>query len=546
MIKNDWAPFQALVETRVREEMAVKRAAAVAVVVVASDAPPWIKTFDRGPVEGKVDENSRFRVGSISKMMTALTTLRLRDEGKLNLDDDVNALLPWFTIHSRFPAAPVTPRLLLTHHSGLPSNLLRGMYGSTARPLADQAKLLADHWLARPPGKNFLYSDVGYSLLGAVIEAADHDDFASIADARVFAPLGLTKTTFVPTRDLVLPIVDGEPFDENPPTTLPANGLTTTPADMAKFLTLLVAKDPRVTELFDAADVDDAPAADLDWRTGFGLNRNAVWASPVGPVYWHSGQTLAFTAELVVCPAAGVAVAVMTNTREAGFLPNTIAWEAMAKAIETRTGVAVAAAEPAAAASFSDDELDSVAGVYPTEYGTFSLTRRGDHLRGRAFDEVVTLEPTAKKTFVPVVQAFGFVPVTPDLLRGVELAFADVDGQRVLLSHHRGLRVARGVRVEPSTLPLAWMKRRGHWKNPEQGDDQITVDGLDLYEDDGFWFVRVAITHQPKPLILPLAPIDDDNVVTAGVGRYLGETIHVSHEADGSERLHIVGYALKR
>ncbi len=547
MVKDDWGPFKEVVATRVREEMQLKRAAAVAVVVVDKDGPVWIETFDRGPLEGTVDKDSKFRVGSVSKMMTALTTLKLRDEGKVDVDGDINGVLPWFAIHSRYPAAPITPRLLMTHHSGLPSNLLRGMYGSLPRPLEDQARLLKDNDMAAAPSSTFIYSDVGYALLGAVDEAAGGASFAELAKTRVFEPFGMSGTSFVPTRSVVLPIVDGVVVDENPPTTVPANGLVTTPNDLAKFLPLLVNLDPRVREIVDAADDPPLTTTDLDWHTGFGINKNAAWAADVGPVYWHSGQTLAFTAEVVVCPAAGVGVAVLTNTREAGFLPNTIAWEAMALAIETRTGVVVKHDEAVEADGvFGDVELDDFAGVYPTEYGTISLARRGDHLQGRAFGEVLRLEPTAQRTFIPIIDALGFVPVRPDLLKGIELGFDVVDGQRALVSWHRGLKILRGVRVTPGPLPSSWKKRVGHWTNPQQGDDQITVDGADLFVDEGFLWARVAITHQPKPLLLPLTVIDDDEAVTAGVGRYLGETVRITKDEDGAERLHLVGYALAR
>ncbi len=545
LVKGDFAPLKETTAARIREEMLLRRAAAVAIAVVGRDGPIWISTFDRGPLEGKVDENSRFRVGSISKVMTALTTLRLRDEGKIDLDGDINDVLPWFSIHSRFPAAPITARLLMTHHSGLPSNLLRGMYGSAPRSLEDQARLLEPHYLARPPGSTFIYSDIGYALLGAVDEAAGGAPFAELAREKVFAPLGMTNTSFVTTRDVVPPVVDGFVIDENPPTTVPANGVVTTPRDLALFASLLVREDPRVVEVMRAAD-DHAVPDDLDWRTGFGINKNDAWAREVGPVYWHSGQTLAFTAEMVVCPAAGVGVVVMTNTREAGFLPNVIAWETLALAIETATGTRITHPEPEEKDVFSDDELEHFAGVYPTEYGTISLGRTRSHLRGRAFDEVLELQPTTSKTFVPVIAAFGFVPVKPDLLSGVELAFDDVGGREILISHHRGLRIPRGVKVQPVPLPPSWLARVGHWQNPEQGDDQITVDGVDVFVDDEFLWARVFVTYAQKPLLLPLSPTNDDEAVTAGVGRYLGETVRVTRDRTGGERLHLVGYALSR
>src|SRR6185437_4427983 len=122
-------------------------------------------------------------------------------------------------------------------------------------------------------------------------------------------------------------------------------------------------------------------------------------------------------------------------------------WDVMTAAIAATTGKRAGFEPPVRASSFSPAELDSFAGMYPTEYGAISLHRDGDGLRGRAFDEAFELVPTARRTFLPRVLALGAVPVDVDLLRGIELSFEVVDGKTALVSHQRGLRVLRGVRV---------------------------------------------------------------------------------------------------
>ncbi|HEY4220378.1 MAG TPA: serine hydrolase domain-containing protein, partial [Myxococcota bacterium] len=526
------------VDARVHEEMRADGADAVSVVVVSGD-DEWFASYGR-----KTTPDSRFRVGSISKLMTSLTALSLRDDGLLDLDAPISDALPGFAIKKRFASGPITARALMTHHAGVPSNILRGMYGDGSVGYADHAQALADQFMVRPVGALFSYSDVGFTVLGTALEQAGQKPFADLVAARTLTPLGMTHSSFVRSKDTVPAFVDGAVFDENPPITTPANGLVTTPRDLATLAkALLVPPQKMRARILEAMTPQMAVPLDLDWRTGFGLNDNRAWAPELGPVYWHSGATLAFTAELVVCPRAHVAVIVLTNTREAGMLPSLVAWDVLDAAIREHDGVVVRHQPALRAPSFSADELDSFAGTYPTEYGTITLARDGGELRGRAFDEVLELVPTQRRTFLPIVLGLGVIPVVPDLLRGIELSFADVvvDGKpaRALVSHQRGLSLLRGVRVLPVSLSPAWRERVGHWSNPQRVTDQITVDGVDISEDNGFLMARVHISHTPKPLAVPLTPLDDDTALTAGVGRYLGETVRVR---DG--KLELLGYTL--
>jgi hypothetical protein len=144
------------------------------------------------------------------------------------------------------------------------------------------------------------------------------------------------------------------------------------------------------------------------------------------------------------------------------------------------------------------------------------------------------------------------VPVRPDLLRGIELSFGTVDdpvsGRRAgLFSTQRGLKVLRGVKIEKKALPSSWEELVGHWENPAQQNDQITIKSADVDVDDaGFLLLKVNVSRTPRPLVIPLEPIDDATAITAGIGRFLGETVTVTHDADGAAHLHVLGYPLTR
>ena len=127
---------------------------------------------------------------------------RLADEGVLRLDDEVRR----YVEHPYHPG--ITVRQLVTHTAGVPNPIpLRWVHAADAQAGFDGhaalAKVLAKH--SRPksrPGERYLYSNIGYWLLGEVVEAASKQDYSAFVRARVFAPLGLSP------RDIDFAVVD--------------------------------------------------------------------------------------------------------------------------------------------------------------------------------------------------------------------------------------------------------------------------------------------------------------------------------------------------
>ncbi len=202
----------------------------------------------REPVD---PERTVFRVGSNSKTLTAAAVLALVDEGRLDLDADVNGYLTRLQVPATYPE-PLTLRHLLTHTAGLDERLF-GQHARTrdeALPLGDY---LAEHLTPRtmPPGLVISYNDFGTSLAGLVVEEVSGQPFADFVAERIFAPLGMTRSSF----EIMEPpeTIRGElatayrywdgthtPYEYDYIQTAPAAGLVTTAADMGRFLAALL------------------------------------------------------------------------------------------------------------------------------------------------------------------------------------------------------------------------------------------------------------------------------------------------------------------
>jgi len=131
----------------------------------------------------------RLRIASHSKMMTTLAVLRLAEEGALRLDDTLGAHVPEL---AGSPVAAATLRDLLSHAAGLSRDSADARWWRLGRPFPDREQLLAiarTEPLAAPAGTHLQYSNIGYGLVGLVIEAVTGEDFAAAVARLVIEPL---------------------------------------------------------------------------------------------------------------------------------------------------------------------------------------------------------------------------------------------------------------------------------------------------------------------------------------------------------------------
>ncbi|MEW4449072.1 serine hydrolase [Qipengyuania sp. JC766] len=165
-----------------------------ATVVVAFDkegARPLIVEGIADRETGRpVEANDPVRIASISKLVMGLATLRLVDEGKVELDRDVSDYLGWKVRHPSFPDVPVTLAQLLSHRSGLrdAAGYIVPLGESLEAKLAEPGAWYAD----APPGEApFEYANLGSPVVATVLEAATGERYDELLERTVFAPLGI-------------------------------------------------------------------------------------------------------------------------------------------------------------------------------------------------------------------------------------------------------------------------------------------------------------------------------------------------------------------
>lgn len=253
-----------------------------AVGLVLEGEVVYVRGFGVRDLDSKrpVDADTLFRIGSVSKTITALAVLKLRDQGRLVLDAPAAMYFPAL---ASLPSAtkdspPLTVRHLLTMTSGLPYDDIWGAV-SFGQSDAELAQLLErGPSLAGAPGEKYRYSNLGFALLGKIVEAVSGLPFAELVAREVFAPLGMESSGYVtgsiPRERMAIGYFkDGERFVAEPIDSdgvfAPAGGVYTSANDLARYAAYhLAAYPPR----------DDAETGPVRRSTLREMHAGQAWA----------------------------------------------------------------------------------------------------------------------------------------------------------------------------------------------------------------------------------------------------------------------------
>lgn len=145
-------------------------------------------------------EDTMFDIASLTKCLaTTVAVLQLYEQGKVQIDEPVQIYLPEFNETNDPRRAQVTLRMLLTHTSGIGGDLShQGPWGLTAADKADGIHRALTAPLEFGPGELFHYSDIGFIILGQLVENMTGQPLDTYVQDNVFAPLGMTDTRYLP------------------------------------------------------------------------------------------------------------------------------------------------------------------------------------------------------------------------------------------------------------------------------------------------------------------------------------------------------------
>lgn len=171
------------------------------VVLVGKSGKPVLSAaygFANRETKSKINMDTKFDLGSMPKMFTAIAIAQLAEAGKLNYDDAIIKYLPDYP--DKAIAGKVTIHELLTHTAGFGNYFHPGFFEQRLSTVKDYLAFVAKDPLVGKPGAQYEYSNSGYVVLGAIIERVSGEDFYDYIRDHIFRPAGMQDTGYY-TRD---------------------------------------------------------------------------------------------------------------------------------------------------------------------------------------------------------------------------------------------------------------------------------------------------------------------------------------------------------
>lgn len=298
----------------------------VAVGLVHQGSLIWGKGYGAADLEQQtpITLDTRFRIASITKTFTGLAVMQLRDAGKLRLDDPVSQYLDWFDL--RYAGAPaITVRHLLTHTSGLPRDATTPHWTENVFQSWDEVVTTTkQRQPVLPPRQAYGYSNLGYTLLGGIIEVVSGERWADYIQRHILDLLDMTNTVVAPAggesdfaTGYYVPDENGvrhaAPF-------IPTNGFSPSASmassvnDLVKYMRFHLGSDD--SPVLNAHSLREMHTVDWlykDWSGGYGfgigVNRLGDWI-----LSGHSGGYNGYLTQFSMCRDHNTGVIVLTNS----------------------------------------------------------------------------------------------------------------------------------------------------------------------------------------------------------------------------------------
>lgn len=371
-------------------------------------------------------------IGSITKPFTAAAIVTLLEAGRLSLDDS----LPRFFDAVPPDKASVTVRELLTHSAGFP-----GAIGRDFEPIERDAfvrRALATPLLF-PPGRAYEYSNVGYSLLGAIVEVVTGEGYEAYLRRAVLEPAGMARSGYrLPdsiAAEAAVGYQGGERWGtilerpwapDGPGWHLRANGgLHASVVDLWRFARALdegAIVSPAWRDSMQARRVPEGPGA----RSYYGFGWAIFETDDGGDLVAHDGGNGVFAADLRRYVDADLVVAAMSNVSEWSAIDVTPYLARIARREPVETPPAVAEARPGAAAAAAGDYALDGGGIVRVEAADGALVARPagtgalaalagagvDDAAARGERALAAVRAADRGEYAPVAELFGgAVPV---------------------------------------------------------------------------------------------------------------------------------------
>ncbi len=388
----------------IRQALEESGGGSMSVALMDGDGLIWSEAFvnDAVPAGNTPTTETLYAIGSVSKVIAAIATMKLVDQGRVDLDDPLVNYLPAFRMRSP-EYRDVTVRMLLDHSSGFGGTDGRNAFMSApfSGSAAQLMETLRGERLKHGPGYLSVYCNDGFTMIENLVEAVTGQTYPEFVHDEILAPLGMTHSLFARRTGDLAPGTYAESYVNGVLMTpefvnlYATGGLYSTPSDMARLAMMLmnggavgttrILSPASVAEMGTDQTVGTFNPQPSDFIR-FGLGWDSVsqpGMKAAGIRGWYkNGGTLAYTAEFIVLPEERLAVMVCTDHNGGARSLNTAEW-VLLRALVERDAIA-AMPEPLTAAVPPEnpeppDNEEAVSGFYAASMALYRVRFAMDH-----------------------------------------------------------------------------------------------------------------------------------------------------------------------
>jgi CubicO group peptidase (beta-lactamase class C family) len=532
--------FKTKIRTFVAQEMKKNKVTGLSIALVKGNEVLWTEGFGYANLinQKKCDDSTLYRAGSVSKLFTATAIMQLVEAGKLNLDAPITEVIPEFSIGSNgYDVNKITIRRLLTHKSGLPSDVFRGLFDPTPDPIDSIIPYLKNENLTNDPGTIFSYSNPGFTLLGYIVQRVSGMPFEAYMEENILTPLEMNNSAFTisdKNRDYFSDGFTKNKTSEEPVLfELPAGLLHTSSIEISHFMIMVlnngtyagkqILKEETLRQMLTVQTGDNK----LDFSLRMGLSwflhdKNSEWEYAGGAAE-HGGDTYLYHTQLTVLPEAKIGVVVLTNSTSGVGVARSVTKEILQKAVEQFENKK-APEEKTPEIWFEKDTanlLPKLAGGYTMGPDYLEFTAREKFLFTKQQGIPLCFIPNNLGTYTPAVRLLGFIRIP---LKKQQIHFKQIGGQMYMTYISGKDTSLLGLRTEVPAATPEWKAMAGNYEGIDTHEFSV-VKKITIKEANGKiqmlfsgWNIRGKAT---------LIPQNTTQAAIVGVGRQTGSVVKI-------------------
>jgi CubicO group peptidase (beta-lactamase class C family) len=543
----DYKPLINEYRELIKSEMTKNNIVGLSIALVDKNAIIWAEGFGYENLEDsiKATENSIYGIGSVTKLFTSTAIMQLAEKKMIDIDKPVTLYVPEFKMKSLYGSInSITTRLILTHSSGFPSDILG--FNSERESYKNVVYYLNEQYTAFPSAYVRIYSNIGYCFLGYEIEKVSKYDYPEYIRKNIFLPLGMNNSSITDKgsaqKNFSRTYDSQKVFkEESNMINLPAGGIYSSVTDMGLFMQsflqdkVSILGSQTLNSIFEPQNPNISFNLGSEYGIGWDLKRtNYNYISE------HGGATLCYRAQIAINRYAGLGVIILSNSANAG----SVTWRAselVNKACAVK-GIAENILPGFNPETVMDKNLNlaDYQGNYGQNMSWFPLIMKDSSLIGKPGNDSMAFKLKTSGYFgLAVKQGENWIDI-PDQ----KFIFTKLNGEKVFLAPAWGVWVFAAKQYPEQDITEIWKNRLGKYEVLNYNSSSMFSEA-ELAIGENTLYITARTPFSENKMAMPFEIKSSSLASVPGTATYSGSMLQVRNE-NGIETLYFMGLVLKK